>query len=156
MGRMRVLILVDRLHSSETLAAVSRLVELGEAEVLLAYVEGPASRAGLELMRHRPGGRALPSHREHAIREAEETATASAVSDAEAAARAYSANVETVRLAGEPGRAICELAERRRADLVVVRAGGRDRPPIGPGSLGPAARFIADHCRTPVLLLRSG
>jgi hypothetical protein len=73
MGRMRVLILVDRLHSSETLAAVSRLVELGEAEVLLAYVEGPASRAGLELMRQ-----------------------------------------------------------------------------------GPAARFIADHCRTPVLLLRSG
>ena len=151
---MKVLVLVDGLHSREDLDALARLVDLRSAEVLLAYVAGPGPRAGLDLVTHRPGGRPLAPHRERELREAEELAAGDAIVDAEAAARGHGASVEAIRLEGEAGRAVCELAERRHADLVVVRAGGRDRPPTGPHSLGPAARFIADHCRSAVLLLR--
>jgi hypothetical protein len=41
-------------------------------------------------------------------------------------------------------------------DLIAIRAGGRDQPPVGPKSLGPTARFISDHGPCPVLLLREG
>ena len=153
---MKVLVLIDGLHSREILDALARLVDLRSAELLLAYVSGPAPRAGLDLVRRRPGDRPLPPHRERELREAEDTAGGDALSDAETAARELGAAVDSIRLAGEPGRAICELADERRADLVVVRAGGWDRPPMGGPALGPAARFIADHCRAPVLLLRTG
>jgi nucleotide-binding universal stress UspA family protein len=123
--------------------------------MLLAYVSGPAPRASLDLVRRRPGGRPLPLERERDLREAEAEAGGRAISEAEAAAREHGARPESIKLAGEPGRAICELADQRGADLVVVRATGWDRPPIGGPALGPAARFIADHCRAPVLLLRN-
>jgi len=156
MRRMKVVVLVDGLHSRDTLARLSRLLDLGSADLLLAYVEGPSPRAGLEMVRERPGSHPMPPHREKELREAEDHAGAEAISEAVAAAQDYGAKPEAIRLAGKPGQAVCELAEQRHADLVVVWVGGRDRPPIGPGSLGPAARFIADHSRAPVLLLRAG
>jgi nucleotide-binding universal stress UspA family protein len=156
MSAMKVLVLVDGLHSGETLEAVARLLDLKSAELLLAYIEGPAPRAGLDVAMGRPAGAPLPPRRKQELREAESSAGDAAISDAERAARAVGGRFETIRLTGEAGREICELAARRQADLVVVRAGGRDRPPIGPGSLGPAAKFIADHCKSPVLLLRTG
>jgi len=156
MSSVRVLILVDGLHAREIVSAVARLVDLRSADVLLAYVEGPDARAGLDLVRQQgPGNRPLPPDRERELREAEESAGGAAIAEAEAAVREHGANAQPIRVTGKPGHAVCELAEQRRADLVVVRAGGRDRPPIGPGSLGPAARFISDHCRAPVLLLRT-
>lgn len=78
-----------------------------------------------------------------------------ALTEAERLGRSHAARVETIQMTGEPGRAVCEVAARRGSDLVVVRAGGRDRPPIGQASLGPTARFIADHSPTPVLLIRN-
>ena len=152
---MRLLVLVDGLHSKEVFAALSRLVGLDGADVLIAYVTAPAPRSGLDLVMRRPGGRPLPPHREQELREAEVRAAGDATSDAERIARAYSTSVEAIHVTGEPGPAVCDLAERRIADLVVVRAGGRDRPAIGPGSLGPTAKFITDHCTRPVLLLRT-
>jgi nucleotide-binding universal stress UspA family protein len=152
---VRVLVLVDGLHHREMIDTLSGLLDLRGAELLLAYVAGPAPRAGLELMTHRPGRRPLPPHREHELRMAEDLAAGDAIDEAEETARRHGAKTESIRLAGEPGRAVCEQAEHRRADLVVVHAGGRDRPPTGPRSLGPTARFITDHCRTAVLLLRS-
>lgn len=151
---MRVLLLIDGLHTKELLESLSRLVHLEGAEVVLAYVRGPGPRAGLDLVRRRPGGHRLPSHRERELLDAETTRGSVAIAEAESLARLHTSLVETIQLSGEPGRAICELAARRAADLVVVRAGGRDRPPIGPGSLGPTARFITDHCGGAVLLLR--
>jgi nucleotide-binding universal stress UspA family protein len=158
MGRMKVLVLIDGLHSQEILDALARLVDLRAVDLLLAYVAGPTAHAGLDLVRegHGPGARPMPPHRERELREAEESAGDAALSDAGEAARDRGARVETIRVEGKAGHAICELASQRRADLVVVRAGGWDRPPIGPGSLGKEARFIADHCRAPVLLLRTG
>ena len=156
MSAVKVLVLVDGLHSQETFDALARLVDLKTADLLLAYVAGRGPRAGLDIVTHRPGSRPLPPHRERELREAEDVAGDAAIADAEAAARRHSPRVEAIRLSGDAGHAVCEIADQRRADLVVVRAGGWDRPPIGPGSLGPAARFIADHCRVPVLLLRTG
>jgi nucleotide-binding universal stress UspA family protein len=152
---MQVLVLIDGQHSRELLDALSRLLLLEDAELLLAYVTGPGPRAGLEMVRDRPGARPLPPDREQELRDSEMAATAETVAQAEQAARVHSSAVETVQLTGRPGHEICDLAERRGVDLVVVRVGGRDRPPIGPGSLGPAAKFIADHSRRPVLLIRT-
>ncbi len=152
---MRILVLVDGRHSTAVLDAVAKLLPLEDAEVLLAYVGGSGPRAGLDLVRQRPGARPMPPHREQDLRDAEVSAGAEAIARAHAAARAYATAIESIQLGGEPGPAICDLADRREADLVVVHVGGPDRPPIGPKSLGPAARFIADHCSRPVLLLRT-
>lgn len=152
---MRVLVLVDGLHSKELFSLLSQLVPLRETEVLLVFVRSPIGRAGLEMIRHRPGARHLPPHREAELRQAEVAAGDDALAEAEEVARAAGASVETMQVTGEPGRALCEVAATRGVDLVVVRAGGRDRPPLGPASLGPVARFVTDHCPAPVLLLRN-
>lgn len=151
---MRILVLINGQHTTETFGSLRRLLDLSEADLLLAYVRGPGPRAGLEMIRHRPGGRRLPPHRERELMEAEAAGGADAIAEATDLARSFTPRVEAIQLSGEPGRSICELAASRGADLVVVRAAGRDRPPIGPGSLGPTARFITDHSLCPVLLLR--
>lgn len=151
---MRVLVLIDGVHGKELIASLTSLVTLEKAEVLLAFVRAPGSRSGLGLMRPWPGAH-LPAQREHEMTEAEVAAAADALADADEAARAAGASAETVQIAGNPGRAVCEMAAKRKVDLVVVRAGGRDRPPFGPASLGPTARYITDHCPVPVLLIRS-
>ena len=156
MGAVKALVLIDGLHSEEILDALGRLIDMSTAELLLAYVAGPAPLAGLDMIRHRPGSQPIPAHRERELHEAEESAGNAALEDAQAAARSRGAFVDTIRVEGRAGHAICERALQPHADLVVVRAGGWDRPPIGPGSLGKEARFIADHCRAPVLLLRTG
>ncbi len=155
MSRMKVLVLIDGIHGAEIVNGLARVVDLRDGEVLLAYVEGPDARAGLELVRqHGPGGRPLPPDRERELREAEESVSGAAIAEAESTVRQHGASAEPIRVTGKPGHAVCDLAVQRHADLVVVRAGGPDRPP-GPGSLGPAARFIADHSHVPVLLLRT-
>jgi nucleotide-binding universal stress UspA family protein len=155
MGRnLRVLVLVDALHPGELVEAVERVVSGSEVDVLLVYVEGPSARAGVEMLGRRPGGGHLPPHRQLGMAEAEAARAREALADAEALARRRMASVEVLTASGEAGPVVCELAARRHADLLVVRAGGRDRPPVGPKSLGPAARFITDHSPCPVLLLR--
>jgi nucleotide-binding universal stress UspA family protein len=108
----------------------------------------------LDLVRRRPGGHQLPPHRERELAEAEHEGAISALAEAEARARQVAPRVESVQLRGEPGRAVVDLAMQRRVDLIAVRAGGRDQPTEGPRSLGPLARFVADHSPCAVLLLR--
>ena len=151
---MRILVLVDGLHTEEVLDGLARTVTLADADLLLAYVRPVGARRGLDTMSRRPGRRPMPPHRVAEVTAAEEAAGDEALTEAAAMARRHASSIETISLEGEPGREICRLAELRRADLVVVRAGGRDRPPLGPGSLGPTARFVADHCMSAVLLLR--
>lgn len=154
MSHLRIAVLVDGLHTAEVFRALAPLVRLGDAELLLVYVRSASSRAGLEMVSRRPGHGTLPPHRRDEIVHAEVAGGADALDEAAEIARRHAASVESVQLEGDAGRAVCELAARRRIDLVVVRAGGRDRPPLGPASLGPTARFVADHCAAPVLLLR--
>lgn len=106
------------------------------------------------MVRHRPGGRGLPQDRERELAEAERSRGAEALADAARHAATLGGIVRTFELRGEPGREVCELAARERTDLFVVRAGGHDAPPVGPLSVGPAARFITDHCPCPVLVIR--
>src|SRR5207245_9772071 len=95
-----------------------------------------------------------PPHRERELVEAELVGGASALTEAEVRARALVATVKSLHVAGEPGRAVCYVAAGELVDLIVMRAGGRDQPPVGPRSLGPTARFVTDHSPCPVLLLR--
>lgn len=151
---MRVLALVDGFHTPELLDTLARLLRLDEVQLLLVYVQGPGPRAGLDLVRRRPGGHRLPPHRERELTEAELEGSAEALTEAAKLAHLLAGGVETMHLRGEPGRVVCEVAERERVDLIAIRAGGRDQPPVGPKSLGPTARFVADHAPCPVLLLR--
>ncbi|TMF36121.1 MAG: universal stress protein [Chloroflexi bacterium] len=154
-GAMRVLVLINGLHTRELFDPLERLLQLDEAELLLVYVRGPGPRAGLDLVRHGPGGRPLPPRRERELADAELAGSASALAEAELRANAMVGTVKSIQLDGEPGRAVCDVAARERVDLIVIRAGGRDQPPIGTRSLGPVGRFVVDHSPCPVLLLRS-
>lgn len=151
---MRVLALVDGFHTAELFDTLARLLRLDEVQLLLVYVQGPGPRAGLDLVRHRPGGRRLPPHRERELIEAEFEGSSDALTEAARLAHLLAGGVETMHLRGEPGRVVCEVAERQGVDLIAIRAGGRDQPRAGPKSLGPTARFVADHGPCPVLLLR--
>ena len=148
--------LVDGFHTEELLHSLGRVVRLGEADLLLLYVRGPGPRAGLDMVRHRSGGHRLPEPRERELVEAELEGSSGALLEAEKLAHSLAAAVETMQTAGEPGRVVCDVAGRARVDLIAIRAGGRDQPPVGPTSLGSAARFVADHSPCPVLLLRGG
>ena len=151
---MRALILVDGFHTEGLMAALTRVLSLDSAELLLLYVQGPGPRAGLDLVRRRPGGHRLPPLRERELAQAELEGSANALAEAEKLAHPLSNNVESIQVTGEPGRAVCDVASRQGVDLIVIRAGSRDQPRVGPGSLGPTARFVADHRPCPVLLLR--
>ncbi len=142
---MRVLLLVDGLHSEELLRSLGRLLELGRAELLLAYARGPAARGALDLVMHRPGPHHLPPGRERELDQEEVARGERALAEAVELARPLAARVEGVQVAGEAGHALCELARARAVDVVALRTGGH---------LGPVARFVADHCPCPVLLLR--
>jgi nucleotide-binding universal stress UspA family protein len=143
---MKILVLIDGLHTREMLAALEDLVDLRRADLILVYVRGPGPRASLELLRRRPGRHSIPPHRDRQLHEAEVTVGDDALVEAEELARATAAGVETVLANGDAGRAVCDLARARGVDLIAVRSGRQ---------LGPAARFIADHAPGPVLLLRS-
>jgi nucleotide-binding universal stress UspA family protein len=143
---MKILVLIDGQHSKEMFATLEDLVDLRRADLILAYVRGPGPRASLEMLQRRPGRHPIPPHRDRELHEAEVTVGDDALAEAEALARATAATVETVQVAGEAGRSVCDIARARGVDLTVVRAGH---------PLGPAARFVADHSPGPVLLLRS-
>lgn len=151
---MRILVLVDGLHTREVLESLATLIRMQEAQLLLAYVRPAGPRSGLELMSRRPGHGTLPPHRREQVAEAESERGAQVLAEAEEMAARHTPSVESIQLEGEAGRATCDVAMRRKADLVVLRVGGRDRPPLGARALGPTARYIAEHCASPVLLLR--
>lgn len=151
---MRVLVLIDGLHGRELLESVTRLVAMDGAEVLLAYVRGPHPHSGLDLLGRRAGGRHVPPHREREVRKAEDDAMRDAIAEAERSVQTVATSVEAIELSGEPGPSVCELAARRDVDVIAIRSGGRDAPRIGRESIGPTARFVAEHSRVPVLLVR--
>lgn len=142
----RIVLLVDGLHPTELVAELDRACGLGDAELLLVYVRGQAPRRGLDMVRHRPGGVRMPPHRARVIDEAEGALSAQALDEAERRARGLARTVTRLELEGEAGRAVVDIAARERADLIAVHA--------EPGHLGPAARFITDHARCGVVVLR--
>ena len=150
----KIAVLVDGVHTRELLEGIERAVGLDGAELILVYVHGRGPRAGLEMVRHRPGGVGMPAQRRAVITEAEKARAASALDEAERLAADGGASSRVVEVEGEAGPALCEVAAAERADVVAIRAGGTDAPPTGPRSLGPVARFVVDHARCPVLLLR--
>jgi nucleotide-binding universal stress UspA family protein len=151
---MRVLVLVDGLHTAELFELLARLLPLQSTDLLLVDVQGPGSRAGLDLLHHGPGGHRRPPPRERGLAMAESERSTAALAEAEKLARELGAAAETAQIQGDPGPAVCDLARSEGVDLVVLKAGGSDQPVVGPKSLGPTARFVSDHCPCPVLLLR--
>ena len=153
---LRIIVLVDGFDTEGLFGSLERRLRLRESELLLVFVHRTGPRPGLELAPRRPGGHELPPHREHVLADAEITGGTQALAEAEQVASRMAARVESRQLDGDPGRVVCELAKAERADVVAVRGTGHGRPPVGPGSLGPIARFIVDHSPCPVLLLRDG
>jgi nucleotide-binding universal stress UspA family protein len=149
-----MVVLVDGLHSRELIEGLVAAVGVADNEFMLVYVHGRGPRASLDMLRHRPGGAGLPPARDIVISDAEHARARSALDEAEQVARDAGATTRRFEVDGEPGRAVCDVARREHADIVAVRIAGKDRPPVGPRTLGPAARWIADHAACPVLLLR--
>ena len=156
LNQLRILVLVDGFDTEGLFDSLARLLQLRAAELLLVFVHRTGPRPGLDLAPRRPGGHELPPHRERELASAEIEGGHQALAEAAKVARQLAAKVESRQLDGEPGRVVCEFAKAERADLVAVRGTGHGRPPVGPGSLGPTARFIVDHSPCPVLLLRDG
>jgi nucleotide-binding universal stress UspA family protein len=154
LNQLRILMLVDGFDTQGLFDSLARLLQLRQAELLLVFVHRTGPRPGLELAPRRPGGHDLAPHRERELANAEVEGGNQALAEAEKIARQLGARVESRHLDGEPGHVVCELAKAERADLVAVRGTGHGRPQVGPGSLGPTARFIVDHSPCPVLLLR--
>jgi nucleotide-binding universal stress UspA family protein len=153
---LRIIVLVDGFDTEGLFDPLERILRLGESELLLVFVRRTGPRAGLELAPRRPGGHELPPRRERELADAEIVAGTQALADAERMASRMATRVESRQLEGDPGHVVCELAKAERADLIAMRGTGHGRPPVGPGSLGPLARFIVDHSPCPVLLLRDG
>ncbi len=149
-----MVLLVDGLHTRELLDAAAEMGALRQSSLLLAYVRPHGAHAGMEMLRRRPGSPRPPAAREARIHEAEHERGVEALHEAATLAAPLAGSVDTVELDGEPGPAVCQLAVQCAADLLIVRAGGRDQPGPAMRSLGPTARFIADHSPCPVLLVR--
>lgn len=150
---MRVVLLVDGLHTKELLGSLAQLVRLAESELVLVYVRGPSPRGSLEMVTHRPGRQDISPRRSQQASVAEQELAGMALGEAQRLATPLAAAVDSIQKEGEAGRAVCDVATALHADLVAVRARGRDRPPGAPSALGPTARYIADHALCPVLLL---
>jgi nucleotide-binding universal stress UspA family protein len=152
---MRVLLLVDGQHTEELLASLAKLVRLNDSELLLVYALGPEARASLDMFTHRPGYQDISPGRSQEASQAEQERARAALADAERLATPLAAAIDSIQKVGEAARAVCDAAAALQADLVALRARGRDQPPGGPFALGPTARYIADHAQCPVLLLHS-
>lgn len=150
---MRVVLLVDGLHTEQLLGSLARLVRLAESQLVLVYVRGPDTRRSLDMVTHRPGHGDISPRRSREASLAEEERAGAALAQAEKLAAPLAGAVDSIQKEGEAGREVCDVAAAVHADLVTVRSRVRDRPPGGPFALGPTARYIADHAPCPVLLL---
>jgi nucleotide-binding universal stress UspA family protein len=112
-----------------------------------------AAHAFGRLLGHGPGRKRAADRVDHVVAWNEADVQAAAEEWLVAAGR--EAEVVTVR--GQPEREIVRVAEERGVHLIVL-GGGRGHPGRYPGPgpypLSPVARFVVDHARTDVLLLR--
>jgi nucleotide-binding universal stress UspA family protein len=153
---MRVLFPVSGRESAAYFREAARLISGDVTALFIVHVVDEERRAGLERGRERfLERRPLAPHRRTEV-EAAETEAADAAIDRAAEALAAAGVLqggapERVVLRGKTNDAVRDLAERWRADLVVVRGRG-GRP--GPHSVGKTARFLLDHAPRAALLVR--
>jgi nucleotide-binding universal stress UspA family protein len=127
------------------------------AELLLLHVIDTGPRHELEHLEGplRHGPRGGPA-RERELNEAEESGGQGALDEALAAAQAAGLRVTARLERGKPDQVIVRVGDEVGAALIVIAA--RDNPtqhpPRGPASVGHTARFVLDHARCDVLLVR--
>ena len=139
---MRVLVATD---TSPTSAGAERagieLASLVGASLILLSVIDP-SRLRL------PGG--LFHTRVDQVRAERESALARVVADA----RRLGVAAQFLIWEGEPGASVVDAAEAESADVVVI--GSHARGPIGRLLLGSVSRYVVEHERRPVIVIRPG
>jgi nucleotide-binding universal stress UspA family protein len=73
---------------------------------------------------------------------------------ADTARAAAIVDAERVRVTGEAGPALCQLAEDMQADVLVV--GSENKGVLRRVLVGSASRYVVDHAPCPVLVVRHG
>ena len=154
---MKVLICLDGYRVAEVLTTARQALS-SEAEWVILHVSDtrPVEEAGRALggLAGRGPGRERARAR---LRQAVEWSAAEVGSAATEWLHETGRAAEIVLARGRPEHEILRVAEELRVDLVVL-GGGRGLPGRYPGPgpypLSPVARFVVDHARCDVLLLR--
>ena len=155
---MRVVFCLDGPTASmiRVVAVAAVALRLETAEITLLHVVDSGPRHLVELPRARPGRPALPPERRRSLDAAERERAEEVLAAAREALRpdlphaAFSSQV----LAGCPEQEIVRYLDRIAADVAVLGARPGGQP--GPASIGHVARFVLDHTRCSVLLVRPG
>jgi nucleotide-binding universal stress UspA family protein len=153
---MRVVFCLDGPTASmvRVLADARVTLRLETAEITLLHVVDSGPRHLVDLPRARPGRPPLPPERRRSLDAAERERAEEVLAAARDALRpdlphaAFSSQV----LAGRPEQEIVRYLDRVAANVVVL--GARPGAPAGPASIGHVARFVLDHARCSVLLVR--
>jgi nucleotide-binding universal stress UspA family protein len=148
---MEVLIATD--GSEDATSAARRALELfsnaDRVAVLCVGEEPPVATSGFES--GFAGGVGDPVQ----LQAAWETANEAAASAIERTVAAVStdATIESVVETGPPGPVICEVAEARGSDVVVV--GSRGRGAVRRALLGSVSTHVVHHAPCPVMVIRA-
>ena len=95
---------------------------------------------------------ALGVHYQDAVDELQQSAEA-AVGEVIDQARELKVNAEPLVAHGSPGPQLCQVAEERKADLIVMAAKGRSR--FEEMLLGSVSNYVLHHAHRPVLVVHA-
>ncbi len=151
---MRILCCLDGTNVEKIGQSVERLLQRETRTIGILYVTDSEPELQMELNRNRflRSPRHAPPGQTR-MREAEERNVQEILNEGSQ----HLIGAEQQKRTGRPEREIVQFAEEWQADLLLICAHSqrRDRPGIGPKSVGHVARFVLDHAPCPVLLIRS-
>lgn len=149
---MRVLICTDGSDDAVAAAAAGLSLLAPPDEVLLTCVAAAPVEATSGMESGFAGGMATDAEVEAAWTVAREHADAALARTAASLPEGLS--VDAVVLLGDPGPALCQLAQERDADAVVL--GSRGLGAVRRALLGSVSTYVSANAPCPVVIVRSG